>query len=133
MEQIVGQQIRQAIVSSTPCAGLAYRQGPFHVALDKTREVRLKSLDLCLDHAQSTLQGTVSVACATPDHAAIQVKPIREDFDFRIAFNMASCSVLDLHIEPHGFIGKWVAALADFDTLLRQAAQSRLDSICHKT
>lgn len=97
--------------------------------MDDTAEVKLKSLRYCPSSAHSDLAASIYVKCQTSSAAAIHLS-VDETFDIDMVLDNQTCAIIDFKIEPHGDMGKLVAANTDFPDRIRAAAARSIESIC---
>jgi hypothetical protein len=129
----VAETLKPLIEEARLCKGLKQKvdAGLFKIKLkiDRTKSVKVESINYCTSEASRKIEANVSVECETDEDEEVQIQ-LAESFDVAVVISNKTCSVTDFRIEPEGDIGKLIAKNTGFEDKVRKAVEREIAKVC---
>ncbi|MGE0239874.1 MAG: hypothetical protein AB7F09_06090 [Parvibaculaceae bacterium] len=129
----VAETLKPLIEKARLCKGLKDKvdAGLFKIKIkiDRTKSVRVESINYCTSEASRRIEATVAVECETDDDEEVHIE-LAESFEVAVEVSNKTCAVTDFHVEPQGDIGKLIARNTDFEDKVRKAVERQIAKAC---
>lgn len=118
---IMERLVRPVIEAAPACEGAPH--------LNKTKQVRLKRFEYCLENGVARVEGRIFVRCATSSKALFP-SSAEEDIDFLIGADEKTCALKEFTAQPRGEVGRLIAKAARLEEAAKTAAKNALEAYC---
>ncbi|MBI2719352.1 MAG: hypothetical protein HY245_13240 [Rhizobiales bacterium] len=102
-----------------------------NIAMDRTADVRLEALRICLGQSVQTLTATIELTCSSSEGSDLQGN-LTETFDITAAVQASTCTIEELQVNPRGDLGKFIGKMVDLSDRLRPKLQEPVTKYCRK-
>ena len=108
------------------CSGL--KKGP--IGIDKTREFKLRKLEVCEDGDIASAEAEVYIKCATSNSAVIKAS-VADTISAKVVANLKLCRIEETKIRAQSFFGKLGIVAADLEAKLKAEALKGIKEYCN--